>query len=214
MLLNELRKAYIDSGEFQAIIEDEGISILDDFLENWPNVKRFYAVYYGATYPDTVLCGINPGRNGAGKTGVPFIDFSSLSKLLDGIGREDKERSAQFFFEIVQHFGPRTFFRSFYVTNFSWVGYARQKTNVNYYDLSTEAQTIIGKMFEHEMKQVCPKRIVALSKRVHESVTILLDDTIDTTLLLPHPNWCAFPKNFDGAKTKYIKMLSKYVIAD
>ncbi len=44
MLLNELRKAYIDSGEFQAIIEDEGISILDDFLENWPNVKRFYAV--------------------------------------------------------------------------------------------------------------------------------------------------------------------------
>lgn len=214
MLLDDLRKAYVDSGELQAIIEDDGLSILDAFLENWANVKQFYAKYYGNSYPDTVLCGINPGRNGAGKTGVPFIDFSSLSKLLDGIDRDDWERSAQFFFEVVQHFGSSTFFRSFYVTNFSWVGYTRQSKNVNYYELPEEAQDIIGKMFRYEMEQVQPRRIISLSKRVHQSVTTLLDDSINTDLLLPHPNWCAFPNNIDGAKTKYIKVLSKYVVAD
>lgn len=214
MLLDELRKAYIDSGELQAIIEDEGISILDDFLENWSNVKRFYAEYYGAHYPDTVLCGINPGRNGAGKTGVPFVDFSSLSKLLDGIGRDDWERSAQFFFDIVQHFGARTFFRSFYVTNFSWVGYARRGVNVNYYALPERVQVVTGNLFKYEMEQVCPKRIISLSKRVHESVTNCVDGSIETDLLLPHPNWCAFPKNIDGAKAKYVEILSKYVVAD
>lgn len=214
MLLDDLRAAYIDSEELLAIIEDEGVSILDDFLKNWSNIERFYSEYYGTSYPETVLCGINPGRNGAGKTGVPFIDFSSLSKLLDGVGRDDWERSAQFFFDIVQHFGPRTFFRSFYVTNFSWVGYAKSGKNLNYHDLSGEAQAIIARLFRYEMNHIHPKRIISLSKRVHEDITACMGDSLETDLFLPHPNWCAFPSNIDGARAKYIAVLSKFVVAD
>ena len=73
----------------------------------------------------TVICGINPGRNGAGKTGVPFLDFNSLSQLLPNLKKEDSERSSQFFFEIVEHFGAKKFYETFYVTNISWLGFIK-----------------------------------------------------------------------------------------
>ena len=87
MLAEKLKEKYLSSSVF----ENEDIELLDDFLDNWENVKRFYEKYYANGYPKTVLCGINPGKNGAGKTGIPFLDFDSLSKLIDGIEHTDTE---------------------------------------------------------------------------------------------------------------------------
>jgi len=90
-LIRRLRRSYIHSGTFQSLLDPENISIIPDFQKNWSNVERFYARYYGDDLPGTVLCGLNPGRLGAGKTGIPFLDFASLSQLLDGIDRADRE---------------------------------------------------------------------------------------------------------------------------
>ena len=209
MLLENLKIQYLNTSEFT----DDDILILDDFLENWENIKRFNEKYYKGSYPKTVLCGINPGKNGAGKTGIPFIDFSSLSKLLDGVEKTDTERSAQFFYDIVQEIGADRFYRSFYVTNISWLGFIKDGKNVNYYDLSDKSKKFIYKMFQYEIKQVSPTTIISMSGKVKHTISSMFDGgQIDITNSLPHPNYCAFPKNYAPCKSQYLELLSKYLV--
>jgi len=191
MLIEKLKEKYLSSSVFK----NDDIELLDGFLDNWENVKHFYEKYYANGYPKTVLCGINPGKNGAGKTGIPFLDFDSLSKLIDGIEHTDTERSAQFFYDVVQEFGVEKFYRSFYVTNISWMGYMKENKNVNYYQLSDPVKEFIYDAFKHEMSVVGPKTIISLSQEVKKTVNDIFQDSgIDTATTLPHPNYCVFPK--------------------
>ncbi len=208
MLVEELKERYMSS----SIFDDEDITVLNVFLDNWENVKRFNEKYYNGKYPKTVLCGINPGKNGAGKTGVPFLDFSSLSKLIDGVDRTDTERSAQFFYDIVQEFGAEKFYRSFYVTNISWIGFTKNNNNVNYYQLSDPVKDFIYDAFKYEMDIVAPNTIISLSEEVSKTLKHLFKDSdIDVNTRLPHPNYCAFPKNYEKCKAQYIEILSSYI---
>ena len=208
MLIEKLKEKYLSS----AIFDKEDILLLDSFLDNWENVEQFNEKYYADGYPKTVLCGINPGKNGAGKTGVPFLDFNSLSKLMDGVEHTDTERSAQFFYDVVQEFGAEKFYRSFYVTNISWIGYIKDNKNVNYYQLSDPVKKFIYDAFKYEMSVVAPKTIISLSQEVNKTVNdIFQDSNIDTGISLPHPNYCAFPKNYEKCKKQYMEMLAPYI---
>jgi hypothetical protein len=79
------------------LLDGEDISVLREFESNKSVADEFTLRYCSQRKPTVVLCGINPGRLGAGKTGVPFLDFCSLSKLLPNVNREESERSAFFF---------------------------------------------------------------------------------------------------------------------
>jgi hypothetical protein len=210
-LLRELRRRYIESRELPAMLQAEGIRIIGEFTSNWRTIERFHEEYYCDGYPRTVICGLNPGQHGAGKTGLPFVDFSSLSKLLSGVTRSDTERTAQFFFEIVSHFGAKAFYRSFYVTNVSWVGFLNGKCNVNYDKLPAEAIQFVSRQFEYEMSVVKPIRVISLSKPTHATVSRLMGNHVDTSFVLPHPNWCAFPNNSESSRTTYIKTLTPFL---
>jgi len=214
MLVEELRKKYLESGDIERLLEGSGIEILKEFLANWDNILEFNRKYYAKGEPKTVLCGINPGRLGAGKTGVPFIDFKSLSQLIPNVMRDDTERSAQFFYEVVKHFGAELFYNSFYVTNVSWVGYAkRQKTqkNVNYSDLPIPARDAVLSLFGYEMNLVKPITVISLGGLVKETVDSVIGPSVRTNITLLHPNYCAFPKNRERCKRQYIEILEPFV---
>ena len=148
-----------------------------------------------------------------GKTGIPFLDFDSLSKLIEGVDHIDTERSAQFFFDIIQEFGAEKFYRSFYVTNISWIGYMKENKNVNYYQLSDPVKIFIYDAFKYEMNVVAPTTIISLSQEVKKTVKDMFQDNgIDTAASLPHPNYCAFPKNYEKCKNQYMEMLAPYSI--
>lgn len=208
--LRNLREQYCESAKLHALVEPHGFSVLADFLANWEAIEEFYATFYSQGFPKTVLCGLNPGRLGAGKTGIPFVDFASLSELMDGIDRRDEERSATFFHSVVSHFEATGFYRSFYVTNVSWVGFVKGRKNANYDVLPPEAQAFIFERFREEIELVGPERIISISKPVHSTIRSLFSKRIDTSLCLPHPNWCAFPQNCKDAKEKYITKLSQF----
>jgi len=208
-LLDELKRRYIDSGEMERLLRGSDISVLIDFLDNWPVIKQFEKKFYANAYPKVVLCGINPGRLGAGKTGIPFIDFASLSKMMPGIDRNDSERSASFFFDIVQSIGVETFYRHFYVTNISWLGYQHHNKNVNYDQLPEAAKAFVYRIFRWEMEHVKPVKIISLGAVVHDTVRASFADTdIDVSQSLPHPNYCAFPKNYDLCRSQYLEVLN------
>jgi hypothetical protein len=211
-LLLSLRDRYLGQPRFAKLVAPYDIRILSDFLSNWDRIEEFYLLHYSNRFPKTVLCGFNPGRLGAGKTGGPFVDFSSLSKMLSSVSRKDSERTAQFFFDVVQQFGTERFYNSFYVTNVSWVGYARGRKNLNYPDLPPQALAFVEDTFRWEMEQVAPCRIISLGGGVQKTVATLFaaSPEVDTSLQLPHPNYCAFPSNRSRCMEEYRTLLSVY----
>ncbi len=211
MLVEELRKRYLESGDIERLLQGTEIKILTDFLENWEHVLEFNRRFYAAGEPKTVLCGINPGRLGAGKTGIPFTDFGSLSKLIPNVERKDMERSAQFFHEVVDYFGAKNFYRSFYVTNVSWLGYAKGAKNLNFNELPLPAKNAAMTMFTYDMNRINPTTVISMGSVVKEAVQSVLGASVRTDIALPHPNYCAFPKNKEKCKRQYIEVLESFV---
>lgn len=199
----------------ESLLNKSGISVIDDFLNNWETIKLFYERYYPTPYPKTVLCGINPGRLGAGKTGIPFIDFVSLSKMLPNVKRTDAEKSAQFFYDVVAEIGADNFYKSFYVTNISWLGYIKNNKNLNYHDLPDVAKHFVLEAFKTEMKLIAPTTIISLSKEVKKTINELFYNTnISIEKQLTHPYNCSIGKsNYQNCKDKYVELLSEYIKA-
>ncbi len=59
----------------------QGIQIMNPFKEN-PDIlhltEKFYNIFYNDDRPRYFIIGINPGRHGAGLTGIPFTDTIRL----------------------------------------------------------------------------------------------------------------------------------------
>lgn len=116
-----------------------GISCLLPF-EN-PEVlkvnKLFFDKYYNDRLSRKMILGINPGRFGAGITGISFVDPIKLEKVLEIKNSFVKraELSSDFVFKVIHDFGgPELFYRKFYVTAVSPIGFIKDGKNINYYD--------------------------------------------------------------------------------
>lgn len=198
--------------DFLRLLGDDGIVVLSDFVKNPEGISAFWRKYYGDAIPRVMICGINPGRFGAGMTGIPFMDFMSLSRLIPGIDREETEKSASFFFQVVCLFGVETFFRTFYVSNFSSVGYMKEGGNLNYYDLPPAALAVVERNFITEIGIVKPTHIISLGESVQQSVRKLLPASVDCSLRLPHPSWVATYRanEMDQWALRYLEVLERF----
>ena len=165
--------------------------------------------------PRVVLCGINPEPDGASKTGIPFLDYQSLSQLISGIDRQDSERTAGFFFQVVRQFGVEAFFHSFYVTNVAsvcFIGHGKNLNFPNYYKLHASTLEVVERNFLQEMKIVQPTHVISLSKAVQQTVHKLLPATVDCSMRLPHPSWITIyrGKEMDKWTAHYLAVLEKF----
>lgn len=101
------------------------------------HVGAFLRRYFDDDQPRTLVLGINPGRFGAGITGVTFTDAVALSDLC-GIANHlprRRELSSIFVYDFIERFGGvRDFYRSFFLTAVSPLGFTRGGRNLNYYD--------------------------------------------------------------------------------
>lgn len=100
-------------------------------------MEAFYEKYFSDRLQRVFIIGINPGRFGAGTTGVPFTDPVSLEAhcgIPNAFPRR-RELSAVFIEQLLDRFGgPAEFYRSFFITAASPVGFTRDGKNYNYYD--------------------------------------------------------------------------------
>lgn len=84
-----------------------------------------------------MLIGINPGRMGAGITGINFTAPRQLSGILhiEHPWDNSSELSAEFIYEVIHAYGgPDSFYRDFYLGSVSPIGFMRAGKNLNYYD--------------------------------------------------------------------------------
>jgi hypothetical protein len=99
--------------------------------------KQFYKKFYSDQQRRRMIIGINPGRFGGGVTGIPFTDPIRLQNDC-GIPNEwmkKQELSSLYVYEMIKAFGGVVdFYRQFYITAVSPLGFTQHGKNLNYYD--------------------------------------------------------------------------------
>ena len=102
--------------------------------------RRVMTLFYNRFYNDenkrVFILGINPGRFGAGITGVPFTDPIRLEKLgIENTFPKRQELSSIFIYDMIdQCGGPEIFYSKYYFTSLSPLGFVKHGKNYNYYD--------------------------------------------------------------------------------
>lgn len=100
-------------------------------------VKAFLDKYYNDKNERRLLLGINPGRFGAGVTGVNFTAARQLSEVL-GIEhpfRMQSEISAEFIYDLIAAYGGAdAFYGRHFIGSVCPLGFVQGGKNINYYD--------------------------------------------------------------------------------
>ncbi|MBL7742290.1 MAG: DUF4918 family protein [Chitinophagaceae bacterium] len=100
-------------------------------------VKVFFHKYYNDNRPRWLLFGINPGRFGAGITGINFTAPRQLKNncQVDHPFGDSSELSAEFIYEVIEAYGgPGKFYRDYFISAVSPLGFIKEGINLNYYD--------------------------------------------------------------------------------
>ena len=142
-----------------------GIRIMNPFREHdnvMGIVEAFYHKYYNDNNKRHIILGINPGRFGAGLTGIPFTDPKRLmSKChLPYKGKMSHEPSSVFVYEMIDAYGsPEAFYKDFYINSPCPLGFISidskgKETNYNYYDSKELSNAVYPFMIENIRKQI------------------------------------------------------------
>ena len=162
-------------------------------------LSAFYEKYYQQPGDRTFLFGINPGRFGAGITGVPFTDPIRLDQEC-GISnpfQKKPELSSIFVWEFITAYGgPDLFCQNFYITSLCPLGFVKDGKNINYYDDRQLEKTVSPYIIWNLETQL------AMGARRNRAICIGEGQNFkffqkinaehgffDTIIPLPHPRW-------------------------
>lgn len=145
----------VTSVSLDGIALPKGVQVLDPLRgDNSAEVERivrdFHRKYFNDDRPRKLMLGINPGRLGAGSTGLCFTDTKRCESEL-GIpvpGFRTHEPSSDFFYRVVRAMGgAEAFYSDVYVQAICPLGFTKagpkgSPVNLNYYDDRALQETI------------------------------------------------------------------------
>lgn len=191
---------FIDHLDFPESLP-HGVEILNPFKvdQTYTLSNSFYKKYYSDNNPRLFLIGINPGRFGAGVTGVPFTDPIRLESVC-GISNDlakRQELSSVFVYDMIEAFGGvNAFYSRVFFTSVSPLGFVKDGVNLNYYDIPEVRDFLEPHMVSSLRQQIEIGAItkVAFSMGKGKNIKYLhylnkkyqLFERIEP---LPHPRW-------------------------
>lgn len=119
-------------------------------------LKTFLLKYYSDTKPRKLLLGINPGRFGAGVTGVNFTAPLQLKQNcgIDHSFKMQSELSAEFIYEMIEAYGGTTqFYSDYFISSACPLGLIKSGKNINYYD-NKELTTALEPFIVEQMNNI------------------------------------------------------------
>jgi hypothetical protein len=148
---------------FEGALPDQ-IGIMNPYRES-EDIRQlcsqFYQKYYGDDQPRTLILGVNPGRLGAGATGLPFTDTKRLNEYCNIPYNKftTHEPSSVYVYEVIQAFGgPESFYRKFYINSVCPLGFIKKEgskvVNYNYYDSKALQNAVTEFIIENIKTQV------------------------------------------------------------
>ncbi len=191
---------FIDQLDFPQTLPN-GVEILNPFkTESTYSISHtFYQKFYSDSKPRVFLIGINPGRFGAGVTGVPFTDPIRLEHNC-GISNDlakRQELSSVFVYDMIHAFGGvKEFYSQVFFTSVSPLGFVKDGRNVNYYDFPEVRDYLEPYMVKALHQQIAIGAVVRKAfclgqgenfkylQRINSQHHFF--DAIDS---LPHPRW-------------------------
>lgn len=123
----------------------EGIRVMNPFSESTEALRiseLFYHKFYNDNRERRIILGINPGRFGAGITGIPFTDTMRLTGDcgISAEGFSSYETSSVFIYDLIEKYGGvNRFYNDYYINSVCPLGFVKTnnkggEVNYNYYD--------------------------------------------------------------------------------
>lgn len=142
-----------------------GIRIMNPYQESEQAMeisKTFYKKYYSDNNKRHLILGINPGRFGAGLTGIPFTDTKRLASEchIPYNGKTSHEPSSVFVYDVIHAFGGVSeFYNKFYINSLCPLGFTiiddkGKEKNYNYYDSPALQKAVTSYIIENIRKQI------------------------------------------------------------
>ncbi len=164
----------------------------------WEAMTRFYLKYYQDHRSRIFLIGINPGRFGAGTTGVPFTDPIRLLEVCN-INHKFKlkpELSSKFIYQMIDAYGgAEKFYGDCYFTSVSPFGFTRSGKNLNYYDLrelQDKWEQFMVTALRAQIDMGACSQAFSLGQGKNHKYLVYLNQKyqlFDQIAPLPHPRW-------------------------
>lgn len=198
----------------------KGVGVMNPYVE--PAVQRSMRAFLQKFFADnrerTLVLGINPGRFGAGITGVTFTDPVALADFCgipNALPRR-RELSSVFIYDMIARFGgPEAFYGKFFLTAISPLGYTRNGLNLNYYDepaLTKAVTPFIVDSLERQIALGCRRDVAFVlgfgANRKYIEKRNAEHRFFDRIVALEHPRWIL---QYRRKKTDFY--INKYVSA-
>ncbi len=186
-------------------------------------MRRFFQKFFSDEMPRIALWGINPGRFGAGVTGLPFTDPIRMEEEcgLENDFTKRQELSSVFVYEVVNAMGgPAAFYSKFYISSICPLGFVKDGKNYNYYDSKdlTEAvmPLILLNIEKHLEMGISDQVVFSMGQGTNFKFLKKLNDKhqfFKEVKPLPHPRWVMqyrLKRKLEFVD-QYVTELSKYL---
>lgn len=186
-------------------------------------VRDFLRRFFADNDERLFVFGINPGRFGAGITGVTFTDPVALTDFCSVPNHLPRRRelSSIFIYDFIERFGgARTFYRSCFLTAVSPLGFTRAGKNVNYYDRADLVAAVTPFIVETMTRQLAlgarRDHAIVLGKGQNRRVFETLNREhgwFGDIHALEHPRWIMQyrRKRLDAYAGEYVGLFSRLV---
>ncbi len=199
LLSEKLIRFYLDLPAELDLPEDVGLMNPYRTQEVRRIVNEFFRRYYSDTEPRIPLVGINPGRFGAGITGITFTDPVRLEEVC-GISNpfsKRQELSSVFIYDFISGFGgAEAFFSKFFLSAVFPLGFTRKGKNLNYYDdrlLMEFLEEQIAESIKTQLQIIgMPDTMICLGEGKNYKYLLELNrrlQLVKEIIPLPHPRW-------------------------
>jgi hypothetical protein len=162
-------------------------------------VQRYFRKYYKDKHGRIPLLGINPGRFGAGITGITFTDPVRLEEVcgISSSFRKIPELSSVFIYDLINAYGGAArFFRKFILSAVCPLGFIMGGRNLNFYDSRELLAGLEGFIAEHLRVYLeiigNPSTIICLGEGKNHRFLRALNDKLGLVreiIPVPHPRW-------------------------
>lgn len=169
MLAEKILQFYRDLEIDENTLPDK-VRVMNPYQGDVSEVDRLLREYYKKYYSDReargLILGINPGRLGAGQTGIPFTDTPALREICSiPTEIETRETSSEFVYKLVRAYGgPETFFKDWFIGAACPLGFLHFNekgnwVNWNYYDQEALFEAVKDFMIAklREQIEICGK---------------------------------------------------------
>ena len=199
----------------------EGVEWINNLhqVETQQCIHSFYSTYFSDRQDRLFLFGINPGRFGAGLTGVGFTDPVYLEERcgIPNAFPKRHELSSHFMYTMIDAYGTiDEFYRKHYITALSPIGLLKNGKNYNYYDDPATLQAVEPFVVDCVEAQIdfgaIRDRAICIGMGKNYRYFSDLNERegwFDEIIPLPHPRWVMQykRKDIDRYVEEYLEVL-------